>query len=180
MLEKSPYKRGASAGFFFGIYLSVIFLIGACCGPQSVISNINSILFLGIPLYIYISLRRSYNQFGGKLALSDLWMQGIMTFAFAAIISSLVSFVYMKYINTALIHNQIVQATEALKALSTPESTAMAHQFEVLLENNAVPSASSLVIGMFWVITAGGSIISLICAVCVRLRKPISSKSVIS
>lgn len=170
--SKSPYYRGASAGRFFGIYLSLIFLCMALSSHLPLLSLVTMGLIVCIPIIIYRSLRLSYIDSDGEATLSELWLQGIATFLFATTICGLVTIVYMKWIEPGFLVNQVKDYITTCQSIGSPEHKELARILKNMIEQGVVPSPSTFVISMFWLTMASGCLISLIIALIARINKP--------
>ncbi len=93
---QSPYRRGADAGLILGVYLCVIFFATAYSMTYPILSPVSLVLIAGVPVFIYMSLRRSYITDMRKTIFSSLWMEGIATFFFGGVISAFVSGIYVR------------------------------------------------------------------------------------
>lgn len=170
--SKSPYFRGASAGRFFGIYLSLIFLSMALSSHFPLLSLASLGLLICIPLVIYRSLRRSFVASDGEATFSELWVEGIATFLFATAICGLVTIIYMKWIEPGFLLNQVRDCIQMCQVAGTPEHKELARILTNMIKQGVVPSPSTFVISMFWLTMAGGSFLSLIVAMIARISKP--------
>ena len=68
---QSPYRRGADAGLILGVYLCVIFFATAYSMTYPILSPVSLVLIAGVPVFIYMSLRRSYITDMAELSGSD-------------------------------------------------------------------------------------------------------------
>lgn len=179
--QQSPYRRGAYAGAFFGLYLCAIFLAMVASSRMSMASFLFFILLIGVPIFIYNALRRGYMARGGRASVSELWVEGIMIFLFGSAICGFVTFVYLKWIEPEFMYEQVTSIISSLKALkSNPQLIAgqdaaridsMLEVFDNMVRRGMVPTASEFVTSMFWFTTATGCLLSLPLAALARIKK---------
>lgn len=158
----SPYKRGADSGFIFGIYLSAIFLTTFYGFEHQASGLISTLLMCGVPVYAFFALRRSYIADGCRSLLSALWMEGITMFFCGSLISGLVSFVCMRYVDPGWLTRVFTMAAEAAEAMPGDEGAEMAEMFRAVIENHAIPPAIAISFQTIWLAVLTGSLLSLI------------------
>ncbi len=168
--NKSPYRRGADDGFYFGIYLSILFFASVFSLEIGILGLLTMIMTLGVPFVIYYFLRRTYVDERGKSPLSSLWMQGIMIFICGSLISGMSAMIYLKWINPDFIIGQVNMAIELYGNSGWPQGEEIANTLQRMIDNHLLPSAISLVIAFIWMAMFSGSILSLIMSLIVRLH----------
>lgn len=167
-LPQSPYKRGADQGFYFGIYLSVMFIASVAGTGMPLLGLAGMLMALGVPFIIFRFLRRTYIEEQYTSNLSALWMQGIVIFACGALIHSVIAIIYLKWIDPTFIINQIDRVIELYDNLDTPSATTVADTLRRIVSAGAVPSATAIVVEMVWLAIFSGSILSLLMSILVR------------
>lgn len=168
----SPYKLGAKYGFPMGLLMIATFFSTIFQLRYPMLSFAWLILIIAIPCFAFATLRRTYCRREGFSTFSELWMQGIVTFLGGAIISSVVALAYFRYINPDLIYNMLVTVEQSYRALHRPDATLIADDLRALIDNNAIPGASSIVMAMFWLMVACGSLTSMLLSLLARIKKP--------
>lgn len=166
--RQSIYEIGANDGWKMGIYLSAVFLLqatGMKWIPGLIIGNI---LMLGIPFIAYWLLRRKFIASGGTTTFSGIWLHGIIFFFCGSLIMAIVAYVYLRYINTNFIVDQIHLLSSTYSQIGTPEAKAFALQFERLIEYHLVPSAIQMAFSLVWFCSFFGSMLSLILSLIVK------------
>ena len=103
----------------------------------------------------------------------DSVLQGITTFACGALIFGFASFVYLKWIDPGFIRSMLEMAVGYYQDLpdSDGQYAMMADDLSIILKNNAVPSAPAIVIAWMWLIVFSGSLLSMLVAAVVKMRK---------
>ncbi|MCC8070631.1 MAG: DUF4199 domain-containing protein [Bacteroidales bacterium] len=168
---KSPYRRGADDGFYFGLYLSALFLASVCAVKTPFFAFVTMLMMLGVPFIIYYFLRRTYVVERGTSLLSALWMQGIMIFICGSLISGVVAIVYLKWVDPDFVINLVKEARDIYRESDWPQAEETANILQRMIDNHLVPSAISLVIEMIWFSVFTGSLLSVLMGLLARARK---------
>lgn len=174
--QHSPYRYGADQGFFFGIYLSAMFLCSVLGVRYPVLNLLFVGLFAAVPFLLYRWLRRAYVEVRGTLTLSALWLQGIVIFMCGMMIAAVVSLLYFRFIEPGFIIGRLYDIMEIYESSPVPELQEMAVILGRMIEQKAVPSVGSIVMEMVWLGVFTGSILSLIIGLIVRARKIVTVK----
>lgn len=162
-MNKSIYKYAAEAGLPFGMYLTLI----SCCFLMSVRVDFLSMLVvplcIGMPFFLGILMKRIAKQEPAYLKFSALWLGGIYTVIFGTLICSLVSAVYLMFIDPGFIHTYI------LNAITLMESSPLAPQYEATtslmreaIDSRILPSTTEFISMMGWFTCFAGSILSML------------------
>lgn len=167
---KSPYRRGADDGLWFGLCLSLIFIGSVLSQSYDIFGPITLGLMISVPVLVYMALRRTFVAENGATGLSALWMQGIMMFLCGALLAGAVSVVYLKWINPHYISDLVTAAIEAYRSVGDESMDKLADGLQMMVDAGAVPSAPSLVFATIWSTVLSGSILSLIIGLIVRAR----------
>ncbi len=166
----SPYRRGADQGFFFGLYLSAMFIISAVSVKVQFLGIIPLIMAISVPFIIYRLLRRTYVEEYGTSTLSALWMQGIMIFICGSLIHAIVAVVYLKWIEPDFIITQLRSAIQFYKDSGTETGIQISDMLARMIRAGAVPSTTSIVIETIWLAIFSGSMLSLLMSILARAR----------
>jgi hypothetical protein len=169
-LGKSPYKRGADDGLFFGILLCAMFFAGVFSFEVPLLGLFSFLLMLSVPFMIYRFLRRSYVTDRGATPLSSLWMQGIMTFACGCLIAGLVATIYLKWINPEFIITRLREVIEFYRDSPWDKGAETAVVLQRMIDNHLVPGPVSMVVEMIWLGIFSGSLLSVLMALLARAR----------
>ena len=170
---KNIYARGADDGALMGLYFVVLFVFMVLSPSVSFAGLAGMSMILGVPFLLYYFLRRTHRCAHGMTVFSALWMQGITTFACGALIFGFASFVYLKWIDPGFIRSMLEMAVGYYQDLpdSDGQYAMMADDLSIILKNNAVPSAPAIVIAWMWLIVFSGSLLSMLVAAVVKMRK---------
>lgn len=169
--QKSVYRRGADDGLFFGIYLIIMFFASAFSMAVPFAGLLSIILLLGVPFLIYRFLRRSYVNDNGTTQFSALWVQGITTFFCGSLISGIVAFIYMRWINPDFILSQVQALIDVYMTTDWVEGKEIAEVLKKMIANNMLPTPINIVIESIWLAVFTGSILSMILSIVVQTRK---------
>lgn len=170
-MPPSPYRRGATQGMLFGIYLSILFLASVYSVSYPLMGLIGMLLIVGVPFYIFRCLRATFVVDGGLTPFSSLWMQGIMMFMCGSLIQGAVAVVYLKWIDPAFIITQLRSVISFYEGLPSPEAKEMAKVLSNMIEANLVPSAASMVMEIIFLSVFSGSLLSLVMSSLARIGR---------
>ncbi len=169
-INQSPYRRGAYFGSYFGVYLCVLFFAMAHSLSVPVLSVVSLLMMAGVPVAVYLMLRRSYVADYGKTIFSSLWMEGICIFFFGGLIATLVSVLYMQVINPGYIMSQVDMMIELYGSTEWERGQELADMLERARKQHLIPSPMDLAIDMLWLMVFSGSILSMLMSILVQAR----------
>ncbi len=159
---QSPYRRGAEDGLIFGIYLTVLFYATVLSQQFSLLGFPALIMMAGVPVVIFIMMKRYAARLGAASSFSMLWMQGLVIFACGSTIACAMLFIYLRWINPDFFTSQlqfladmkIDKSTEFLR-----QSKDMAQQ---ILDSGMVPRAIDMVVEFILLGIVSGSLLSMV------------------
>lgn len=172
----SPYKRGADDGFYFGGYLALLFVVFFYQWDHRLLAMPMLLLVLGVPVIVFGALRRSYLRDGRTTLLSSLWMQGIVMFFCGSLISGLVAYIMMTYVEPGWLVRIVRQMAEIFESQADDHSRRMAMICRNMLELRIVPSPIAIVFQSVWAAVLTGSLLSLLMGLLVRSQGPARPK----
>lgn len=170
-MQKSVYKRGADDGFYFGIYLIVLFFATVFTMTIPFAGLLSLVLMLGVPFYVYRFLRRAYVKCDGNMQFSELWLHGIVIFFCGGLIAGIVAFVYMRWIEPDFLVSQARAAITVWEKTDMPQAREMSETLTRAIEQKMLPSAIQMVIEMLWLQVFTGSMLSIVLSLAVRSVK---------
>lgn len=169
-ITSSPYRRGAVYGAPFGLYLTALFFAISYTFDHQFLGLVSFAMMLGVPVLIYVFLRRSFVEDRGTTIYSSLWMEGIAIFFFGGLISTLVAVVYMRWIEPDFIESRI----DAIIALYEQADFSRSEEAIDILtrarEQNLIPKPIDIAVDMLWFIVFTGSMLSMLMALLARAR----------
>lgn len=166
---QSPYQRGAEDGTLLGVYLSVMMACSIAAPSVPLLGLLSTLMMVAVPAVDYVMLRRYYVQERAMVPVSSLWMQGIIAFSCAALITFALTFIYMRWINPSYLTDTIESAIAVLTASGDAEMKAMASQITTSIEQGGNPiTPITYCFTMIWATVFSGSILSLVMALIVR------------
>lgn len=172
----SPYRRGADRGYIFGLWFTAIFLSWIFSSQLPMLSLVTVGLILAMPFLIYRLLRNSSREQGGVVQVSSLWVEGITMVMCGSLICAAVVVIYFKWIDPDYMARQL-QLVVDMYASTNDESLAEAARLsKAILDNNAVPSASTWTLAMWLFTVSSGSLLSGLMAVLVKARGGVSRR----
>lgn len=163
----SPYKIGADDGFYFGLYLAVMFLAMFYSITIPIFSVIVVLMIVVTPIIVYFALRRTFLLDGKRTPMGSLWMQGIVMFFCGSLISGLVAFFMMRIVDPGWLHRVLEISVETIESLP---GNAYDETYELLrnmLDHNILPTPIQMVFESVWSAVLIGSLVSLICSLLV-------------
>jgi len=173
---KSIYARGADDGFLLGAYFVVLFLLSVLGFGVPVVSIAATVMALGVPLLCFFFLRRSQVAAHGLLTFSALWMQGIVMFGCASLIFGAAGLVYMKWVDPDFVMRAVDAAIGLYDGVESDGAKAAAAELELVRQNPELISPVNVAFGWMWLGMFSGSILSMVVAAVVKLRRPASYK----
>jgi len=169
--QKSLYKRGADDGFYFGIYLVVLFFATAYSMILPFAGLLSLLMMLAVPVIIYRFLYKAFANSVRRLTFSELWLQGIVTFFCGGLIAGLVALIYMRWVNPAFITQQAQTAIELWKSAGVQQANEMADLMTKAIEQKLLPTPIQVVMEMLWLQVFSGSILSIVLSLIIRSIK---------
>lgn len=159
---QSPYRRGAEDGLIFGIYLTVLFYATVLSQQFPLLGFPALIMMAGVPVVVFIMMKRYASRLGRASSFSMLWMQGLVIFACGSTIACAMLFIYLRWINPDFFTSQLEYLAELKIDKSTEflqQSKDMARQ---ILDSGMVPRAIDMVVEFILLGIVSGSILSMI------------------
>lgn len=169
-ITSSPYRRGAVYGVPFGLYLTALFFAISYTFDIPLLGPVSFLLMLGVPFMIYGFLRRSFVEDHGTTIYSSLWMEGIAIFFFGGMLATLVSVVYMRWIEPDFINSRIDAMIELYRQAEFSRSREAIDILTRAREQNLIPKPIDIAIDMLWFIVFTGSLLSMLMALLARAR----------
>lgn len=169
---KSPYKRGADEGIFMGALFIVLFLAVTKSMDSMFATWIAWILALvGVPGLTFYLLRRSNERDNGLTLHSSLWVQGIVIFFCGSLILALFIYLYLRWMNPTFMVDHLIKMADAYASMNTPQGQQISDTIHAIINQDLVPSAISIGIETIWIGVFTGSLLSIVLAWIVKLKK---------
>lgn len=169
--QTSVYKRGADDGFILGIYLSVWILAVCYTLYYPIMSWVSFVLSCGVPVLLYVMLRRSYVRDFGLSAFSFLWLQGIISFVCGTLMMAAVGFIFMRFIKPEFLPELVTYVADIYEQSPSAEARTIGENMHKMVELRALPQPIYVVIEMMLFGIFSGSMLSMLVTGLVRLRK---------
>ena len=167
---QSPLLGGARRGLILGAWLTCMFLLSMLNGMP-----LASLLFIamaiGVPILVYRWLRATYVADKGFTTLSGLWMQGIIMFAGASLISTTVAVGYFKWVNPHYVADMATQMIAVYNSSTMSGAQEIAKTLQTMLDAGVLPTAQDVALEMFWLTMFCGSMLSLFASLVARSRR---------
>lgn len=165
----NPYRQGADDGVMMGVYLTALFFASAFALGRPLVGAVATVMILAVPVMLFLLLRRTWRRDRGMTLFSGLWMQGIMTFLCGGLLSGVVAFAYLRWVNPEWLATQVQAMVDLYATLEG--GAVIADTLQTMLDRHLLPSAIQMVIQMLWLEIFTGSILSLIVTALVRLTR---------
>ncbi len=159
---QSPYRRGAEDGLVFGIYLTVLFYSVMLSQYVALLSLPALAMMAGVPVVIFLMMRRYASALGRAVSVSALWMQGLVIFACGCAIGGAMLLIYLRWIEPDFFADQLRLLADMEIAPGNEwmiQSKDLARQ---ILDSGAVPRAIDVVIQLILLGIVSGSLLSLV------------------
>lgn len=169
--EKSVFKCGAENGVVFGLYLSAIFFSCIYGGTSAFISFIQLLLFLAVPLVIFIFMMKYNNSHPATSSFSALWTLGTFTYLCGSLICGIITYVWLQYVTPDFIVEQAKTALATYEQLPELKNHELTGILRKAIEDNMLPSPIMVVFQLIWLTVSAGVVTSLILAPLARATK---------
>lgn len=166
--HKSIYRRGAEHGVALGVYLSVMFVAMALSLEVAWLGLLAMTMALCVPLLTYKMLRRSYVADMGLTRFSELWMEGIITFAGGSVIMAVAALAYMKWVEPSFIADRVAEVAQFYRDAG---QTQFADTLDAAIASHTLPTAAETAVEFVWLGVFSGSMLSMLMSLLVRARK---------
>ena len=166
--QKSIYRRGADDGFWFGLYLSVLFIALVSSISSALAGLAFFVMAVAVPVIIYFLLRRSYRSDNCRSMFSALWLHGICIFFFGSLLMALTAYIYLRFIDPTYIVTLVDTAHDMYVETNTPEAQQMAAILQRVKDSHMLPTTGEIAVQIIWAGVFSGSMLSMIMAAIVR------------
>lgn len=166
---KNIYARGADDGLWTGLYVIAIFALTVMSQTWPMASVPALAMMFGMPFLTFFFLKRTHVAAHRMSVFSALWMQGITMFACASIIFGLAAYCYLKWVNPGYVLGVLGQVAELYSQSPQESAQLLARECDMIVKSGAAPPASGVVMSMMWMVMFSGSMLSMVCALCVRV-----------
>lgn len=164
----SVYRRGADDGFWFGIYLSLLFVSMAGSLDSALLGIAALAMVVAVPVVVYFFLKRSYRRDDFRSTFSMLWLHGICIFFFGSLLMALTVYLYLRVVNPSYIPDLVKTAYEFYKEIDSPTASEMAELLQGIQRNNLYPTAGGVAVEMIWSAVFTGSLLSMIISAIIK------------
>lgn len=165
----SPYRRGADRGYILGLWFTAIFLSWIFSAQVPLLSLVAVALIAGTPFLIYKLLRKSC-LVDPSVQVSALWVEGISMVFCGSLICAVAVIVYFKWIDPGYMARQLQTLVDVYASTGDESLAEAARLSKAILDNNAVPPASTWTLAMWLFTVSSGSLLSGLMAVLVKAR----------
>lgn len=168
---KSVYRVGAEYGLWFGIYLTLMAFAIMYGFEHTSLMLMAVAMLVATPAIIYQMMRRYRMSVYGYATFAALWMLGLAIFLFGSLICGIVTYVWMQYVMPTFIYDQVTAAIELYKTMPGDEAAQVVEIMQAVIEHHALPSAIDVSIQMIMFVTFLGSMVSMLLAGLLGVRR---------
>ncbi len=169
--SRNIYERAATDGAWLGLYFVAMFA-GSVLSLSVALLNIPVMaMALLVPYIAYRMLRRTHLDCHGLTSFSALWMQGIITFGCGSLILGAATFVFMRWLDPTFLVDTLKTGIEFYRSAPVASGKEMADTLQQALDNHLIPAPIDVALMWLWLGTFTGSILCMIVAVIVRLKR---------
>lgn len=169
--RKSVFRRGADDGFYFGIYLAVLFFLMAYSMRVPFLGLLSFVMIIGVPVLTYKFLRCYYVSEQGLLRFSALWMHGIVIFFCGSLILAIVAYVFFRWIQPGFMLTQVEYMIGVYRAADWAQGKELADLLQEIVDNDMLPKPNWISMEMVFTGTFSGSMLSVLMALLVMARR---------
>lgn len=163
--KKSVYRYGGEYGRYMGIYFIVM---SACLLASPRVAGLFLVMAALLPVFPYLLyrfLKKIYRDAPYLRSFSALWTGGIMITICGCLICSLVTALWLIYVQPNFFSDYLRMAIEAVQASGqAAEYKDNIELMQTALDKGVVPTAFQFILSMIWSTVLLGSIISMACA----------------
>ena len=165
-MQSNIFKSAMLNGLIMGVLFSINFLLSISKVTFLVLLSYLIISFILVGIY-RMSVRFRDVECGGNIKYGKVFSFIVLTFFFAALISSIVKYVYFQFINPTYLDELLNESLKAIQMMKIPIDNASYDQMSKVMK----PATFSL--QYIWMNVIVGSIVGLIMAAFVKKEKSI-------
>ncbi|MCM1033189.1 MAG: DUF4199 domain-containing protein [Odoribacter sp.] len=170
--QRSVYRRGAEGGLVMGPLMALAVILMGATAYVSWLAWSAIICFLAVPALATFMLSRGFAEDKRRSSFSALWLQGICTFFFGALLMALIVFCALRWIWPGFISDQICVLTEILSQSTDPDAAMWIKSIERMRETGNMPTPIQIALELIYFAVFTGSLLSMLLSMLIRLRRP--------
>lgn len=168
---KSPYRRGADDGFFFGLYLTAMFFASIFSQTLPLLSLLSLAMMVLVPVVIYRFMRNYDRSLGAAASFPMLWMQGVVIFFCGTLIAGAALTIYLRWIDPDYIISQLRGVADLAGQAPGTFVDGAADMASRMIEANFIPTPISIVTELLLLSIVTGSFLSIALSAFLTLRR---------
>ena len=169
--NKSPYRRGAEFGFFFGAIFTLMFFSSIYLLMHPILGVIPTLLTIGCPILLYFFLRKCYVADNGETTYFSLVATGISSFFCGGFICGLIAMFHISLFAPNAISKWVTDMVQMYRDIKEPAAQDMADKLQSLIDLGLLPSPAEMGINIIWTALTAGIILSAILAFVATIKK---------
>ncbi|MBD5203509.1 MAG: DUF4199 domain-containing protein [Bacteroidales bacterium] len=167
---KSVFMYAAEAGVPMGLYLTVISLCLLASLKVAALPILAFPLLCGVPVVQYRLMRKVRDADARMRRLSSLWLLGIYIFIFGTLVCTLISDIYIMVFEPHFVRDYLQMALREMEG----GGEQYASQIRILqeaIDSHSIPGNLQFIASMAWATCFFGSILSLLIAGLLSVRR---------
>lgn len=168
--RKSVFKRGAEFGLPMGLYMATISLCSIFADRVPPLSWVVIVLLVTGPWVVWRMQRRYYIEDGYNSEYATLWMLGILTIIYGALITGLITWATLQWVRPGYIYEVTQNFVDLYSTMPEFKDNELLQVMQRAIDTGALPSPIEMVTSTFWLVTFSGCLMSAITAAFAKLR----------
>lgn len=161
--------QAATGGLWFGLYLSVLFLMFVGGDSSMILSLLALVMLFCAPVMVLRMLRALYLGDQERYDFFRLWSMSVLIFAFASLICAFVTFVWIQFVQPGFLYDKVQEAVNVYRTVPELQTSEMVSVMQRAIDNGELPTPIQFVVQMGWSTVMIGSLISMPMAYIARL-----------
>lgn len=165
-MQRNNVKSAMNSGLIMGVLFSINFLLSITKNTAFILLSYALAAIIVVAMY-NMSIRHRDHECEGAISYGKAFLYILLTFFYAAIISTVVKYIYFQFINTSYLENMFQESMKIMQKMKFPMDDMTIEQTEKIYK----PASFSLIFIFTNVLM--GSIVGLIMAAFVKKEKSI-------
>lgn len=168
---RSIFERAASNGLWMGLYFAAIFMAMVGSVRFGMLNIAVMTLMLFVPYLVYRQLLTTHREAHGMESFAGLWMQGIITFICGSLILCAVSYLFLRFCYPNFMYDSCIQILDTYEKNPDMPKDALFDVARSIADNRNLIRPTDIAVAYLWAGSFTGSILSLILAPIVKMKK---------
>ncbi len=166
---KTLISIAADYGLILGALFCLTFFAALYALRWPALSFVTLAGFIGVPVTVFIMLKRTWIKSLHTMPFSAMWTQGIAAAAGGAIILALATYIFLKWIQPDLLIDALERQVKAWEAVGSIDATHNAKALKFMIENGSIPHPSEIAIQLACLVIFTCSALSMVLSLVTRI-----------